>query len=70
MLLKNSLGGDLDHKLTKGQIRLGLKFVPATQGDLGELHVYVKGATDLNVPVGASNESDRNKDTVNPFVKT
>ncbi|KAL5964165.1 Synaptotagmin-like protein 4 [Taenia solium] len=65
---RSSLEGSFDHKLTKGQIRLGLKFIPATQGDLGELHVYIKNATDLNVPVGASGESDQ-KD-LNPVVKT
>ncbi|KAL5106095.1 Synaptotagmin-like protein 4 [Taenia crassiceps] len=65
---RSALEGTFDYRLTKGQIRLGLKFLPATQGDLGELHVYIKNATDLNVPVGASGESDQKN--LNPVVKT
>ncbi|KAM7539216.1 hypothetical protein Aperf_G00000052095 [Anoplocephala perfoliata] len=66
---RNALGGGAyEHYLTKGQIRLGLKYVPGTQDD-GELHIYVKNATDLNVPLGASANND-NKDSINPFVKT
>ncbi|KAH9281891.1 Synaptotagmin-like protein 4 [Echinococcus granulosus] len=66
---RGSLEGNSDYNFTKGRIRLGLKFLPATQGDLGELQVYVKNATDLNVPVGASGESDQ-KNSLNPVVKT
>ncbi|VDL58238.1 unnamed protein product [Hymenolepis diminuta] len=65
---QNSLGGDGYHRLTKGQIRLGLMYVPQSE-DQGELQIHIQNATDLNVPLGASGGGE-NKNVVNPFVKT
>ncbi|VUZ43526.1 unnamed protein product [Hymenolepis diminuta] len=65
---RNSLGGDGYHRLTKGQIRLGLMYVPQSE-DQGELQIHIQNATDLNVPLGASGGGE-NKNVVNPFVKT
>uniref|UniRef100_A0A5K3EMD0 RabBD domain-containing protein n=1 Tax=Mesocestoides corti TaxID=53468 RepID=A0A5K3EMD0_MESCO len=66
---RNQFDSNLGQKLTKGQLRLGLKFVPGAHGDLGELHVHIRNATDLNVPVGASGGSD-SSNAVSAFVKT
>ena len=69
MRFQNAIDALSRPRLTKGQIRLGLKFLPGTQGDLGELHVYVKNATDLNMPLAATG-APNDKNLVNAVVKT
>nr|CDS31063.1 synaptotagmin protein 4 [Hymenolepis microstoma] len=64
---RNSLNGDYDRRLTKGHIQLGVMYVTQDQ-EQGELQIYIKSATDLNVPLGASGGDGKN--IINPFVKT
>ncbi|VDO12852.1 unnamed protein product [Rodentolepis nana] len=55
--------------MTKGHIQLGVMYATQDQNQ-GELHIYIKSATDLNVPLGANEGGGDSKNRVNPFVKT